>query len=44
MLEARGKQVPESTIGSLRARADRYRDDRDRDHFLDGFRKAGLPE
>jgi adenylate cyclase len=43
-LEARGRTVPAATISSLRARADRYRNEHDRNHFLVGFRKAGLPE
>ena len=33
---------PANNLDLARVRADRYRNPRDRDHFLDGLRKAGL--
>lgn len=41
-LSANGEAVPAQTLAFARARAERYRDPSDRDHFLDGLRKAGL--
>lgn len=41
-LNARGEAAPAKTLDLARARADRYRDPADREHFLDGLRKAGL--
>jgi hypothetical protein len=34
--------VPADPLDLARVRAERYRDPRDRKHFLDGLRKAGL--
>jgi TolB-like protein/Tfp pilus assembly protein PilF len=41
-LSANGQVAPASTIELARARAERYRNPADREHFLDGLRKAGL--
>ena len=41
-LAANGADAPAKTLDFARTRADRYRDSTDRDHFLDGLRKAGL--
>src|SRR5262249_10839534 len=41
-LSENGDALPANTLGLARARADRYRNPDDREHFLDGLRKAGL--
>jgi Tfp pilus assembly protein PilF len=41
-LSQNGEAVPENPLELVRARADRYRNSDDREHFLDGLRKAGL--
>jgi TolB-like protein/Tfp pilus assembly protein PilF len=41
-LKARGEAVPAKTLDFVRTRAERYRDPADREHLLDGLRKAGL--
>jgi TolB-like protein len=41
-LIANGQLAPSSTLELARARADRYRNPADREHFLQGLRKAGL--
>ncbi|PAY05096.1 hypothetical protein CK489_31380 [Bradyrhizobium sp. UFLA03-84] len=41
-LHANGHAAPARTLDLARARADRYRNPCDREHFLDGLRKAGL--
>ncbi len=41
-LEERGEQMPVDTIELASFRANRYRQQADRDHFLDGLRRAGL--
>jgi predicted Zn-dependent protease len=41
-LTANGQTAPASTLDLARSRAERYRDRADREHFLDGLRKAGL--
>lgn len=41
-LTANGQGVPASTLDLARGRAERYRNAADREHFLDGLRKAGL--
>jgi len=41
-LNANREAAPAKTLDLARARAERYRDSTDREHFLDGLRKAGL--
>jgi TolB-like protein/Tfp pilus assembly protein PilF len=41
-LHASGNAAPARTLDLAQARAERYRDPSDREHFLDGLRKAGL--
>jgi tetratricopeptide (TPR) repeat protein len=41
-LSENGEALPVHTLDLVRARADRYRNPNDREHFLDGLRKAGL--
>jgi TolB-like protein/Tfp pilus assembly protein PilF len=41
-LKASGETPPANNLDLARVRADRYRTPRDREHFLDGLRKAGL--
>ena len=41
-LKEEGEPPPANDLELARVRADRYRNPRDRDHFLDGLRKAGL--
>jgi adenylate cyclase len=41
-LKERGEAPPRSRLDLALARADRYRNPLDREHFLDGLRKAGL--
>ncbi|MBR0874720.1 winged helix-turn-helix domain-containing protein [Bradyrhizobium tropiciagri] len=41
-LNANGKAAPAKTLELARARAERYREPADREHFLDGLREAGL--
>ena len=41
-LGERGEPVPTNTIDLARERANRYRSKADRDHLLDGLRKAGM--
>ncbi|WP_246788514.1 winged helix-turn-helix domain-containing protein [Bradyrhizobium sp. CCBAU 53421] len=41
-LNAIGNAVPTKTLDLARARAERYRNPSDREHFLDGLRKAGF--
>jgi len=41
-LTANGQVAPASTIELAQTRAERYRNPADREHFLDGLRKAGL--
>lgn len=41
-LNANGQGIPPKSIDLARVRAERYRDIADREHFLDGLRKAGL--
>ena len=43
-LEERGEPLPRATLDLALVRADRYRNPSDREHFLDGLRKAGLLE
>ena len=43
-LKERGESVPASALDLALERADRYRNQDDRDHFLDGLRKAGFPD
>jgi TolB-like protein/Tfp pilus assembly protein PilF len=41
-LNANGEAAPAKSLELARARAERYREPADREHFLDGLRKAGL--
>ncbi|WP_027547781.1 adenylate/guanylate cyclase domain-containing protein [Bradyrhizobium sp. WSM2254] len=41
-LRERGEALPLSSLDLVLSRADRYRDPLDREHFLEGLRKAGL--
>ena len=41
-LNANGEAAPAKTLDLARARAERYRDSTDSEHFFDGLRKAGL--
>jgi TolB-like protein len=41
-MNANGEVPPASTLDLARARAERYKNPVDREHFLDGLRKAGL--
>ncbi|MCK1626870.1 adenylate/guanylate cyclase domain-containing protein [Bradyrhizobium sp. 147] len=41
-LSARGEVLPRSHLDLALSRADRYRNPSDREHFLEGLRKAGL--
>jgi len=41
-LTTNGQAAPANTLDLARARAERYRNPADREHFLDGLRKAGL--
>jgi TolB-like protein len=41
-INANGEVPPANTLDLVRARAERYRNPVDREHFLDGLRKAGL--
>jgi TolB-like protein/Flp pilus assembly protein TadD len=43
-LREKGEAPPANNLDLARVRADRYRNPRDRDHFLDGLRKAGLTD
>jgi adenylate cyclase len=43
-LKERGESVPASALDLALERADRYRNQDDREHFLDGLRKAGFPD
>jgi TolB-like protein/Tfp pilus assembly protein PilF len=43
-LSENGEALPLNTLELARMRANRYRDPIDRDHFLDGLRKAGLSD
>jgi TolB-like protein len=43
-LSENGEAPPRNTLDLARTRANRYRDPVDRDHFLDGLRKAGLED
>jgi hypothetical protein len=43
-LKERGESVPASALDLVLERADRYRNQVDRSHFLDGLRKAGFPD
>jgi len=43
-LKERGESVPASALDLVLERADRYRSQVDRGHFLDGLRKAGFPD
>ena len=43
-LRESGQNARPATIGLALERAGRYRNPSDREHFLDGLRKAGLPE
>ncbi|MCZ0738099.1 winged helix-turn-helix domain-containing tetratricopeptide repeat protein [Phreatobacter sp. AB_2022a] len=43
-LSENGEAQPSNTLDLVRKRANRYRDPLDRDHFLDGLRKAGLSD
>ena len=43
-LVGRGEPMPEKLIDLASWRAERYRRQADRDHFLDGLRLAGLTE
>ena len=41
-LEARGEPIPTDSLELATFRASRYRQQADRDHFVEGLRKAGL--
>ena len=43
-LKERGETPPRSHLELALARADRYRNSSEREHFLDGLRKAGLTD
>ena len=43
-LRADGDELGPATLDLALERAKRYRNPQDREHFLDGLRKAGLPE
>ncbi len=43
-LKERGESVPASVLDLVLERSDRYRNRDDRDHFLDGLRKAGFSD
>ncbi|MGY4474521.1 adenylate/guanylate cyclase domain-containing protein [Bradyrhizobium sp. USDA 3364] len=43
-LKERGEALPLSRLDLALSRADRYRDPSDREHFLEGLRKAGLTD
>ena len=43
-LSENGDALPLNTLDLARMRANRYRDPIDRDHFLNGLRKAGLSD
>lgn len=43
-LTSNGHAAPVSPLDLIRARAERYRNPDDREHFLDGLRKAGLAD
>jgi TolB-like protein/Flp pilus assembly protein TadD len=43
-LRESGEPIPADPLDLARVRAERYRESRDRKHFLDGLRKAGLGE
>ena len=43
-LKERGEAPPPSRLQLALSRAERYRNPMDREHFLDGLRKAGLTD